>query len=225
VLRRLLAWILRLAALMLVALAGAIVALRWIDPPLTPLMMMRERDGATIDRRAVPIARVSPWLVRAIIAAEDNRFCSHPGVDMVEVKDALETYEESGRLRGASTITMQVARNLFLWPGGGFARKAIEVPLALAIDLAWPKRRVVEIYLNVAEWGDGVFGAEAAAQRHFAKPAAALSRTEAARLAAVLPSPRRWSPTRPGPHVLRSAATIERRIAQLEPARFACALP
>ena len=112
-------------------------------------------------------------LVRAVIAAEDQRFCSHRGVDWIELNSVLE--DEDGPSRGASTLTMQTAKNVFLWPGRSYLRKALEIPLALAIDLAWPKQRVIEVYLNVAEWGEGLFGAEAAAQRYFSKPAARLT--------------------------------------------------
>ncbi|BBK36541.1 monofunctional biosynthetic peptidoglycan transglycosylase [Allostella sp. ATCC 35155] len=200
----------------------ATVAYRWIDPPVTPLMVIRWVGGAAIDHRPVALEAVAPALPRAVIASEDNRFCTHGGIDFAAVQDALDEHEETGRLRGASTITMQVARNLFLWPGGGWFRKALEAPLALAIDAAWPKRRVMEVYLGIAEWGDGVFGAEAAARRHFDKPAARLSRTEAARLAAVLPNPRRWNAARPTAYIQRRAATIDRRSDQIGAEAVAC---
>lgn len=202
-----------------------VVAYRWIDPPATPLMAIRWFEGAAIDHRPVPLAAVAPALPRAVIASEDNRFCSHHGIDFEAVQDALDEQEETGRLRGASTITMQVARNLFLWPGGGWFRKALEAPLALAIDALWPKRRVMEVYLGIAELGDGIFGAEAAAQRHFGKPAARLTRTEAARLAAVLPSPRRWNAARPTAYVQRRTATIDRRADQVGGEAVACVQP
>lgn len=218
----LLRWLLRAAVLLVVTLAALVVAYRWIDPPGTPLMAIRRAEGASLQRDVVPIGRISPALVRAVIAAEDNRFCAHAGIDLDAVRDAIDDNEESGRLRGASTITMQVARNLFLWPGGGWWRKAIEVPLALAIDALWPKRRILEIYLSIAEWGDGVFGAEAAARHHFRKAASDLTRAEAVRLAIVLPSPRRWDPARPTPFLRGRAATIERRIDQLGARYFSC---
>ena len=200
----------------------ATLAYRWIDPPVTPLMVMRWFDGAAIDHRPVALAAVAPALPRAVIASEDNRFCAHHGIDFAAVQDALDEHEETGRLRGASTITMQVARNLFLWPGGGWFRKALEAPLALWIDATWPKRRVMEVYLGIAEWGDGIFGAEAAARRHFDKPAARLSRTEAARLAAVLPNPRRWSAGQPTAYIQRRTGTIDRRSDQVGAEAVAC---
>ncbi|MCC7272037.1 MAG: monofunctional biosynthetic peptidoglycan transglycosylase [Alphaproteobacteria bacterium] len=216
---RVLGWTLLVLALLPFAL---IVLYRWVDPPGTPLMVIRRIEGAAIDHRAAPLDAVAPALPRAIIAAEDNRFCGHAGIDFDAVRDALDEQEETGRLRGASTITMQLARNLFLWPGGGFARKALEAPLALAIDALWPKRRVMEVYLGVIEWGDGIFGAEAAARRHFRKPARALGRSEAARLAAVLPNPRRWNAAAPTAYIQRRAAIIDRRIDQLDRTMVAC---
>jgi monofunctional biosynthetic peptidoglycan transglycosylase len=155
-------------------------------------------------------------LPRAVIASEDNRFCQHHGIDWEAVSDAVDDYEDEGRLRGASTITMQVARNLFLWPGGGFVRKAIEAPLALTIDALWPKRRVIEVYLNIVEWGGGIYGAEAASRAFFHAPASRLSRHEAGLMAAVLPNPRRWSPAHPTAYIARRAGVITGRIDRLE---------
>jgi len=198
-------------------LLALIIAYRVVDPPITPLMLIRQHEGATLTRRNVSLSRIAPALPRAAIAAEDNRFCQHHGIDFDAVQDAIEESEETGRLRGASTITMQVARNLFLWPGGGYPRKAVEAGLALTIDALWPKRRIIEVYLNIAEWGDGVFGAEAAARHHFGKSAAQLSSHEAALLASTLPSPRRWHAGRPGAYVQRRAQMIQGRIGQLGP--------
>jgi monofunctional glycosyltransferase len=138
------------------------------------------------------------------------------------VQEAIDEGEQTGRQRGASTITMQVARNLFLWPGGGYLRKAVELPIALAIDATWPKRRVLEVYLNIAEWGPGVFGAQAAARHHFRVDAAQLTREQAVRLAVVLPSPRRWDPARTTPFIQRRTAVISRRIDQLGAVAYAC---
>ncbi len=199
-----------------------LVAYRWIDPPATPLMGLRALSGETIRYRPVPLERVAPALARAVVASEDARFCLHDGIDFGAVRDAIEDYQESGRLRGASTITMQVARNLFLWPGGGFIRKGLEAPLALAIDALWPKRRILELYFGIAEWGPGIFGAEAAARAHFERPAAALSQAQAARLAAVLPNPIRWDAARPSAYIERRAGIIQARMAQLAPEQIAC---
>lgn len=192
-----------------------ILLYRWADPPLTPLMLLRLPETGRIAHDSVPLSRISPELVRAVIAAEDNRFCLHRGIDWDAVNDAMEEYQEDGKLRGASTVTMQTARNLFLWPGGGFVRKALEAPLALAIDALWPKRRIMEVYLNIIEWGDGIYGAEAAARRYFGVHARQLSRHQAALLAAILPSPRRWSATKPGSYVAGRASRIAARIDKL----------
>ena len=203
------------------ALVGAwfatILLYRSVDPPLTPLMLLRLAEGARIDYRPRPIAAVSADLANAVIAAEDNRFCEHHGVDWQAVDEAIEDYEEGKELRGASTITMQTARNLFLWPGGGFVRKAAETGLAYALELLWPKRRILEVYLNVVEWGDGIYGAEAAARAHFAKPPDRLNRQQAVLLAAALPNPRRWAAGRPTAYLARRAAMIRARLDQLGP--------
>jgi monofunctional glycosyltransferase len=205
------------AVLALVAIVLTLILLyRWIDPPLTPLMLLRYPVAGRIEHAPVPMHAISPELQYAVIASEDNRFCRHHGVDWGAVNDAVEEYDLEGRLRGASTITMQLARNLFLWPGGGFFRKGIEVILALAIDALLPKRRILEIYLNTAEWGDGIYGAEAASRTYFRTSAARLSRRDAALLAAVLPNPRRWTPARPTNYIAERAAVIDGRIGRLE---------
>ncbi len=194
----------------------------WL-PPATPLMVIRSIEaGAWVDYRPRRIEQIAPALAYTVIAAEDARFCQHAGIDLDAVQDAINDYRERGRLRGASTITMQVARNLFLWGGGGAVRKALELPLALLLDATWPKRRILEVYLNIAEWGPGIFGAEAAAQRHFNKPASQLNGWEAARLAAVLPSPRRWSASQPSGHVVARSNTLRVRAGQLGKAQVSC---
>lgn len=160
-----------------------ILAYRTIDPPLSTLMLELRLRGEEVDYRPVPLTSVSSYLQRAVIMSEDARFCSHRGVDWGALAEAIQDS------RGGSTITMQTAKNLFLWPSRSYIRKAIEIPVALTIDFAWPKRRVLEVYLNIAEWGPGIFGAEAAAQYHFNKSAARLTPHEATLLAAVLPNP------------------------------------
>ena len=137
---------------------------------------------------------MSPQLRRAVLAAEDDRFFLHWGLDVVEIQKALDRAERGGRLRGASTITQQVAKNIFLWEGRSFVRKGFEAYLTLVLELTLPKERILDLYLNLAEWGDGVFGAEMAARRHFGVSAARLTTEQSARLAAILPAPRRWSP-------------------------------
>ncbi|MET0379552.1 MAG: monofunctional biosynthetic peptidoglycan transglycosylase [Spongiibacteraceae bacterium] len=201
----------------------ALVVYRFVNPPLTPLMVLRSIDQREwVQHQSVGLAAISPPLVRAVIAAEDSRFCQHHGIDFDAVGDALADYESSGRLRGASTITMQVARNVFMWNGGGAVRKIVEAPLALLLDAVWPKRRIVEVYLNIAELGDGVFGAQAAARIHFHKPASALTIKEAARLAAVLPNPIRWNAARPTSYINQRTGIIQNRIGQLGPLQTTC---
>lgn len=180
--------------------------------PGTLNMAGRVLQGTEIYHSWTPIEEISPHLVRAVIAAEDTRFCEHSGVDVDAIKTALDEREQSGRLRGASTLTQQTAKNVFLWNGGGMARKGGEAWLAVFIDGFWGKRRVVEMYLNVAEWGDGLYGAEAAAFGRFGKPASDLTAFEAARLAAVLPSPNKWRANPAGPYVRQRTATIQARM-------------
>jgi len=213
--RALARFLLRIVLALLLGWAFLIVLYRFVDPPLTPLMLLRLPESGRIEHDSVPLSRISPDLVRAVIAAEDNRFCVHRGIDWNAVEDAVQEYEADGKLRGASTITMQTARNLFLWPGGGFIRKGLEAPLALAIDALWPKRRIMAVYLNIIEWGDGIYGAEAAARHHFGVSAKQLTRQQAALLASVLPNPRKWSAGKPGPYVAGRAPRIAERIDQL----------
>ena len=186
---------------------------RFVDPVST-LMLWRWATGARVERAFVPIDRMAAALPATVIASEDARFCSHRGVDWREVRERLEDVDDIGAARGVSTITQQVAKNLFLWPGRSFVRKALELPLALWIDLVLPKRRVLEIYLNIAEWGpNGELGAEAGSRWAFNKSVRMISRREAALLAAVLPNPKRRSARQPGPAVRRLAGIYETRAA------------
>jgi monofunctional biosynthetic peptidoglycan transglycosylase len=166
-------------------------------------------------RQPVPLEQISPYLRRAVLAAEDDRFYQHNGFDFEEISRALDAYERGKPLRGASTISQQTAKNLFLWEGRSFLRKGLEAYLTFFIEWALPKDRILEIYLNLAEWGEGIFGAEVAARAYFGKPAAALSRHEAARLAAVLPNPRHWEPDDPVAQ-RRARRILERMAHQLE---------
>lgn len=191
--------------------------LRVVPPIGTPLMVLRLFEGEGIAKDWVAAERISRHLPLAIVAAEDNRFCEHHGFDVKAIREALAEARGGERLRGASTISMQTAKNVFLWDGRNFLRKGLEAYLTLYIEALWPKRRIIEVYMNIAEWAPGVYGAEAAARHHFGKAAADLTQREAALLAAVLPNPRGWSAGRPGNYVAGRASTIQRRIGQLGP--------
>ncbi len=201
--------------LLVLGVLGVAVSYRFIPPPVSALMLLRAAGGAGADYRWVPMARISPNLARAVITSEDARFCLHHGVDWDVLRGIVDKAvdSESAPSRGGSTIDMQTVKNLFLWPQRSYVRKALEIPLALWIDLVWPKRRIIEVYLNIAEWGPGIYGAEAAARHYFHKPAAKLSRYEAAVLAAVLPNPLERSVARPDAQVRRIARRIEHRVA------------
>ena len=164
-----------------------------------------------------PLEEIAPALRQSVVASEDNLFCEHNGFDWHALGEVIGDLRAGERPRGASTITMQTAKNLFLWPNRNFLRKGLEAWLTPQIELLWSKQRILEVYLNIVEFGPGIYGAEAAARRHFGKSAAQLSRTEAARLAAVLPNPREWSPTAQSNFMARRSRTIQRRIGQLGP--------
>jgi monofunctional glycosyltransferase len=216
-------------------LAGLIVALltlgtlllfRFVDPPTSALMVTQRLAGVEIDNRWVPLRRVSPNVVRAIILSEDNKFCSHAGLDLGELRAAMNKAEREGvdGLRGASTISQQVAKNLLLWPGRSLLRKGIEIGITLPMEQIWPKTRIMEVYLNIAEWGPGIFGVEAASRYHFNKSANRLTQREAALLAAALPNPFERVAGNPGPGTRRLASTIEGRMSAAPQSRFACIL-
>ena len=190
-------------------------AYRFASPPGTLTMVARQLAGDDIIHPWTPLDEISPHLVRAVIAAEDTRFCAHHGIDFEAVEKALEDSKNGKRLRGASTISQQTAKNAFLWNGGGWARKGVEAWMTMVVETLWPKRRVMEVYLNIAEWGDGYFGAEAAARGRFGKSARDLTPREAALLAAVLPSPNKWRANPAGPYVRRRAALLQRRMRQV----------
>ena len=181
--------------------------------PLSSLMAWRTMTGAPMSRQWIDFAAISPMLPRAVVAAEDAKFCSHHGIDWGALREVIDDAEEDGEVtRGGSTITQQVAKNLFLWPGRSVVRKALEFPLALWIDRVLPKQRILEIYLNIAELGpSGQFGAQTGAIYAFGHPASALSPREAALLAAILPNPVKRSARNPGPGVRRLAGTYMAR--------------
>lgn len=192
----------------------AVVPLYRVVDPVSTVMIWRRLSGHRLERMFVPLGRISPALPRAVIAAEDGRFCSHHGVDWRGLRRAFDEAEDISDMRGGSTISQQVAKNLFLWPGRSYVRKVLELPLALWLDLVLGKRRVMEIYLNIAEWGPtGQFGAEAAARRAFGKSAREIDAREAAVLAALLPNPRRRAAATPV--VRRLSGLYQRRAARL----------
>jgi monofunctional glycosyltransferase len=207
-------------------IAGAIVA--WpvvmtlvyaiVPPPITNLMIMRLASGNGLNKDWVSLSEISPNLARAVIASEDGRFCAHHGVDWVEFQDAVgEAFDDQeGPTRGASTISMQTAKNLFLWDGRSLVRKVLEMPVAVYMDFIWTKRRMIEVYLNIVEWAPGVYGAEAASQYHFKKPASQLTRREAALLAAVLPNPIKRNAGKPSRRVKAIASRIQFRMAGID---------
>jgi len=195
------------AALLLALIPLVLVPIYAFVHPVSTVMIGRWVTGRAVVREWRPLDQISPNLVRAVIAAEDARYCSHRGVDWVEFGHAMDDADELSELRGASTIPMQTAKNLFLWPGRQFVRKALEIPLAYYMSFMWTKRRLIEVYLNVAEWGPhGEFGAEAASKRAFGKSANTLLANEAALLAAVLPNPKQRDAARPSSGLQRTAA-------------------
>ncbi len=219
-------WLLRIALALAVLALGlpvaSILVLRWVPPP-TSARMLQERTGALFTRGDgrrlsydwVGWDAIAPPARLAVVAAEDQNFPHHAGFDREAIADALEAHQRGRRLRGASTISQQVAKNLFLWPGRSVLRKGLEAYLTVLIEALWPKRRILEVYLNIAEMGPGIYGVGAASRLHFDKPAARLSAYEAALLAAVLPSPRRMHPDRPSPYVRQRARWIMEQMEQL----------
>jgi monofunctional glycosyltransferase len=206
--RRAWRWLAGAVAAALALLVVIVGLLRFVDPPVTAFMLHADREAR---RAQAPFALQHHWIDDrqipaaarlAVIAAEDQRFATHRGFDMAEIANAIDDARLGRRVRGASTLSQQTAKNLFLWPGQSWVRKGLEAGLTALIELLWPKRRILEVYLNVAEFGPGLFGIEAAARQFFGKPAAALTAEECALLAAVLPSPRRFRADAPSDYVL-----------------------
>lgn len=211
---KLLLWLVALSALL-------VLLLRWVAPPFTALMIERKvqswSSGESIDlqRSWRPWSELPDDLKMAVIAAEDQKFAEHWGFDVAAIRAALAHNEQGGSLRGASTLSQQVAKNLFLWSGRSWLRKGVEAWFTALIELLWPKQRILEVYLNSVEWGVGIFGAEAAAQHHFGVGAPYLSARQASLLAAVLPNPREWSAGRPSARINSRAAWIRQQVRQL----------
>jgi monofunctional glycosyltransferase len=200
----------------------AVLVLRFLPPPTSAYMLERRIGEAwrghhdfRIRYHWVAWSRIAPVAPLAMVAGEDQTFPYNHGFDVASIRSAIDVAEAGGRLRGASTITQETARNLFLWSGGGFFRKGLEAYFTVLIDVTWPKRRILEVYANIVELGDGIYGVEAAAQTYFHEPATRLTTHQAALLAAVLPDPRGWHVDRPSPWVLHHAAWIEQQMRQL----------
>jgi monofunctional biosynthetic peptidoglycan transglycosylase len=208
ILKKILRWLTRLLLLCLLVSIGEVLLLRFVDPPCTPLMLWRWVAGEGMHHEWRDLGGMAPSVQQAVMAAEDQQFPDHSGFDWDQIERAMQENQKRRRPRGASTITMQTARNLFLWQGGGFVRKGLEAYYTLLLELFWPKARIMEVYLNIAEWGPGFFGAEAAAKAYFTCHAATLTPPQAALLAAVLPNPLHWSPAKPNRYIARRAAAI-----------------
>jgi monofunctional biosynthetic peptidoglycan transglycosylase len=188
----------------------AVALYRFVPPPLTFLMVQRAVEGRGFSRAWVPLEDISPTLVRAVIAAEDARYCRHMGFDLEAIEKALASNAQGGKVRGGSTISQQTAKNVFLWPKRDWLRKGLEAYFTVLIEVGWGKRRILEVYLNSIEWGPGVYGAEAAARKNFGKSAKTLTPAQSARLAAIIPKPLSWKAAKAGPYVKRRSGAINR---------------
>ena len=185
-----------------------VLAFRWISPFTSSFMLQARANGADVAYDWVPWREISPQVALAVIAAEDQKFREHDGFDLGSIADALDDRARGGRVRGASTISQQVAKNLFLWPEKSWLRKGLEAYFTVLIEALWPKRRILEVYLNLAQFGRDVFGVGAASAVYFGKPPSAIQPEEAALLAAVLPDPRRMRVARPSPYVQKRVIWI-----------------
>ncbi|KAF1069994.1 MAG: Biosynthetic peptidoglycan transglycosylase [Pseudomonas citronellolis] len=218
--------LLRYVLYFMFASAAVVLVLRWVPPPGSMLMVER-KIGSWIDGKPIDLQRewrswdeISDNLKVAVMAGEDQKFPDHHGFDMPAIQQALLHNERGHSVRGASTISQQVAKNLFLWPGRSWLRKGLEAWFTVLLETLWPKQRILEVYLNSAEWDEGVFGAQAAARHHFGTDASRLSAQQASLLAAVLPNPRHWSAGRPGSYVRQRAAWIRQQMGQLGGASY-----
>ncbi len=201
------------------------IVFRYVPVPVTPLMVIRLFEGHGIHKTWKPLTEISPNLRYAVVAAEDNLFCVHNGFDWKALNKAIDQWQEGNASKGGSTISMQTAKNVYLVPTRAVWRKAVEMPLTVLIENLWPKQRILEVYLNIAEWAPGVYGAEAAARHHFKTSAKNLTRQQAAQLAAILPRPLHWSAAKPGPYVRQRSNQINRRTYGLGPTYLGCTAP
>lgn len=206
---------------------GLAVLYRFVPVFITPLMVIRmveqgqdEKREVRLEKTWVPMSEISSHMAQAVVASEDQKFLEHFGFDVEAIQEAMDGNKAGKRIRGGSTISNQTAKNVFLWPGRNYVRKGLEAYFTFLIELFWPKERIMEVYLNVIEMGDGIYGVEAAAQKFYGKPASKLSRQEAAMIAAVLPNPLRWSPARPTSYNYQRQAWILRNMNNLNPVGF-----
>ena len=206
---------------------GLVIIYRFVPVPITPLMVIRLFEQTFDPKKDVrlykdwePMSNISKNAPQAVVGAEDQKFLEHKGFDFEAMEKAWENNKKGKRIKGASTITQQTVKNVFLWPSRSYVRKGLEAYFTVLVELLWSKERILEVYLNVIEMGDGVYGIEAAAQTYYKKPAAKLSRSQAAMIAAVLPNPRRWSPARPTAYIKGRQSWIMRQMNNLEPVGF-----
>ncbi|WP_200975355.1 monofunctional biosynthetic peptidoglycan transglycosylase [Echinicola sp. 20G] len=206
---------------------GFTVLYRFVPVYITPLMVIRmveqsmdEKRAVKVDKKWTPIGEISRHMPQAVVASEDQKFLEHYGFDMDAIHEALDENQSGKRIRGGSTISNQTAKNVFLWPGRNYVRKGLEAYFTLLIELIWSKERIMEVYLNVIEVGDGIYGVEAAAQKFYKKPASKLSRQEAAMIAGILPSPLRWNPAKPTAYNYKRQSWILRNMNNLNPVGF-----
>lgn len=216
-------WAIRIVLGFAVLSVLSTLVLRIVPPPATPLMMIRgiqgmaSGQGFVIRKKWQPLASISPAMIRAVIAAEDQKFPHHFGFDFDAMSKAYINNRDGGRQRGGSTITQQTAKNVFLWPGGSYLRKGVEAYFTLLLELCWSKERIIEVYLNVAEFGPGVYGVESAARTYYHTSARQLTARQAAMLAAILPSPLHWSPARPTGYVAHRQRWILQQMRNIGP--------
>lgn len=216
--RGVLGWSWYLLWRLLVLLVLGLVLLRFVPPPTSAFML---QSPYPVKQHWVALDSLPKHLLLAVVAAEDQRFVQHYGIDMTEISKALEKYDDGEGLRGASTLSQQTAKNLLLWPGRSLLRKGLEATLAVSLELLWGKKRILEVYLNIAEFGKGIYGVEAASQHYYGKPASKLSRNEAVRLVLLLPSPRKRNPHQLTPYLQQRVAWVERQMQQLGSAYLA----
>ncbi|WP_026969564.1 monofunctional biosynthetic peptidoglycan transglycosylase [Algoriphagus terrigena] len=206
---------------------GLVIVYRFVPVPITPLMLIRVVEQAFDSKKDVrlykdwePISNISKNAPQAVIAAEDQKFLDHRGFDFEAMEKAWENNKKGKRVKGASTITQQTVKNVFLWPSRSYLRKGLEAYFTVLVEFLWSKERIIEVYLNVIEMGDGIYGIEAASQAYYKKPALKLNRSQAAMIAAVLPNPRRWTPTKPTGYIRGRQSWILRQMNNLAPVGF-----